>query len=130
MNHWLLAHIVQLQCHLLMLLKDVALSIMQGGFGCSAQALALMRRITDGTYRFKVCTSNGQLLKICNGLQLGTRIHLQLVPPFTGCPGVSPFEDSVGNGSSGGCCETDAQCYSKSTCFLCFLFLLYHLLSC
>ena len=43
-----------------------------GGFGCSAQALALMRRITDGTYRFKVCTSNGQLLKICNGLQLGT----------------------------------------------------------
>ena len=41
---------------------------------CSASISILRRRIAvaDGTHQFKVCTSNGQLLKICYGLQLGT----------------------------------------------------------
>ena len=38
--------------------------------------------------------------------------------PFTGCPGGSPATD-VG---LGGCCETDAQCYSKSALLPPFLF--------
>ena len=38
--------------------------------------------------------------------------------PFTGCPDGSPTTD-VG---LGGCCETDAQCYSKSALLPSFLF--------
>jgi len=42
---------------------------------------------------------------------------LDIAIPFI-CPGGSPADDSV---DQGGCCETDAQCYSKSElCFLCF----------